>query len=339
MQDLADQTHRHKCMGKKNFIAGGDMWQLPPVKDRFVYEKNKLDGRPSCAPSHWTENFTIYYLTEKMRSQTDPEFGNVCDRIARGNLEEQQVDYLKKLVRPCPGIDDNENFKSGKTSIIVTTNDKRKSINREKINKLIPNEPTMVLSAVDRSTNISTPPTLSEDMNYTNTGNLAKSLILKVGAPIILTVNHTKAKYREDGIVNSARGYVDSFEMEPKAENEVKAIWVVFQNKAIGKKLREDSYELTCSHTPNDPNSVPIEVFKVRFTLKSGDVNYQRTQFPAVLAYAVTAHKSQGDTLEEILIDFTGDQKTKTKPYICKGSFYTAITRAKKGGGCLSSRF
>jgi hypothetical protein len=121
----------------------------------------------------------------------------------------------------------------------------------------------MVLSAVDRSTNISTPPTLPEDMNYTNTGNLAKSLILKVGAPIILTVIHTKAKYREDGIVNSARGYVDSFQMEPKAENEVKAIWVVFQNKAIGKKLREDSHELTGSHTPNDPNSVPIEVFKV----------------------------------------------------------------------------
>ena len=40
------------------------------------------------------------------------------------------------------------------------------------------------------------------------TGNLAKSLLLKVEAPIILTVNHTKAKYCEDGIVSSARGYI-----------------------------------------------------------------------------------------------------------------------------------
>ena len=31
------------------------------------------------------------------------------------------------------------------------------------------------------------------------------------------------------------------------------------------------------------------------------------------------------------MIDFTGDDKTKSKPYICKGSFYTAITRATKG--------
>ena len=331
MQDLADKNQRTEFMGRKNFIAGGDMWQLPPVKDRFVYEKNKLDGRPSCAPSHWTEHFTIYYLTEKVRSQTDPEFGEVCDKIARGNLDEKEIQYLQKLVRPCPSTNENENFKTGKTSIIVRTNEKRKNINREKIESLIPNEPVVVLSATDRSTNISKPPELTDDINYTNTGNLAKSLILKVGAPIILTVNHTKAKYREDGIVNSARGYVDSFQIEAGSENDVKAIWVVFQNKNIGKKLREESYDLRSSHTPNDLDAVPIEVFKVRFTLKSGDVNYQRTQFPAVLAYAVTAHKSQGSTLQEILIDFTGDKKSKSKPFICKGSFYTAITRATKG--------
>ena len=49
MQDLADKNHRTEYMGRKNFIAGGDFWQLPPVKDRFAYEKTKLDGRPSCA--------------------------------------------------------------------------------------------------------------------------------------------------------------------------------------------------------------------------------------------------------------------------------------------------
>ena len=119
------------------------------------------------------------------------------------------------------------------------------------------------MTATDRSTNVSNPPILRDDINYTKTGNLAKALVLKIGAPIILTVNHTKAKYREDGIVNSARGYVDSFQMEIGKENEVKAIWIVFQIQSIGKKLLEDSHELRKSHTPNDPNSVPIEVFKV----------------------------------------------------------------------------
>ena len=77
---------------------------------------------------------------------------------------------------------------------------------------------------------------------------------------------------------------------------------------------KDDSYKLRASHTPNGSNALPIELFKVRFTLKNGEVSYQRTQFPAVLAYAVTAHKSQGNTLQEIVIDFTGD--AKSKPYI-----------------------
>ena len=88
------------------------------------------------------------------------------------------------MFRPCPSIGDNENFKSGRVSIIVTTNEKRKSINKEKIENLLPIEPAIVLSAIDRSTNISTPPELPETMNYTNTGNLAKSLVLKVNQSI-----------------------------------------------------------------------------------------------------------------------------------------------------------
>ena len=48
-----------------------------------------------------------------------------------------------------------------------------------------------------------------------------------------------------------------------------------------------------------------------------------------VLGYAVTAHKSQGDTLVEVIIDFTPDESGK-KPYICKGSFYVALTHVQQ---------
>ena len=72
------------------------MWQFPPAKDGFVYKKNKLDDRSSCAPSYWTENFTIYCLTKKTRSQTDLEVGDVCNHIERGGLEETHLQYLSK---------------------------------------------------------------------------------------------------------------------------------------------------------------------------------------------------------------------------------------------------
>ena len=62
-----------------NYLISGDFGQLPPVKDRIIWEKSYLDGRNDLAPNHWNENFSIYYLAEKMRSQ-DKEFYNVTSR-------------------------------------------------------------------------------------------------------------------------------------------------------------------------------------------------------------------------------------------------------------------
>ena len=58
-----------------------------------------------------------------------------------------------------------------------------------------------------------------------------------------------------------------------------------------------------------------------------------RDQFPLTLCYAVTAHKSQGQTLEEVLIDFSGE------PRINNGSFYTAISRVKYGNNLYLKDF
>ena len=88
-----------------------------------------------------------------------------------------------------------------------------------------------------------------------------------------------------------------------------------------------DKYELKGQHTTDDPKAVPIEVTKARFEINQSNLKYLRTQFPLILAYAITAHKSQGESLEEVSIDFTPDVKGK-KPYIIAGSFYVAITRA-----------
>ena len=56
---------------------------------KYIFLKNTLDARPSCAPSHWDENFIIYYMTERMRNQTDARFGEVCDRV--GKLDQQAM--------------------------------------------------------------------------------------------------------------------------------------------------------------------------------------------------------------------------------------------------------
>ena len=67
------------------------------------------------------------------------------------------------------------------------------------------------------------------------------------------------------------------------------------------------------------------------FTLKWGNVQYQRTNFPLSLAYALTAHKCQGETLDEVIIDFGPDKELGLRNYVCAGSFYVALTRVREG--------
>ena len=75
------------------------MWQLPPIYDSMVFERNQLDGRPACAPSHWNENFRIYYLTEKMRCQNDLHFSSLSDRVARGKITDEDEIFFKSRIQ------------------------------------------------------------------------------------------------------------------------------------------------------------------------------------------------------------------------------------------------
>ena len=94
LQDIAESHNKNKFMGGKSFIASGDLWQLPPIYDTMVTDRNNLDGRPVCAPSHWNENFRIFYLTEKMRCLNDMHFSSLCDRVARGTFNENDENFI-----------------------------------------------------------------------------------------------------------------------------------------------------------------------------------------------------------------------------------------------------
>ena len=152
---------------------------------------------------------------------------------------------------------------------------------------------------------------------------------LKVGAPVIVTTNHKK--YREDGIANSARGYVTAIQVSTTNPDLVEIIWVVFLNEKIGRRYRMDHKNLRDNFNPGHPLATPILPERKMFTLKWGNVQYQRTNFALTLAYALTAHKCQGGTLEEVIIDFGQDKEHGIKNFILPGSFYVSLTRVRLG--------
>ena len=73
--------------------------------------------------------------------------------------------------------------------------------------------------------------------NPGKTGNLLSELNIKVGAPVVITTNHSKQKYREDGIVNGARGFGQSIQVSKDNLDKVEMIWVVFNKESMGKYI------------------------------------------------------------------------------------------------------
>ena len=75
-----------------------------------------------------------------MRSQRDPHFSGICDRVVSGTYTNTDLNYLQRCVRNSPSENENDNFKDGKLSIIVTTNKWRQEVNESKLECLLENE-------------------------------------------------------------------------------------------------------------------------------------------------------------------------------------------------------
>ena len=53
-----------------------------------------LGNNAAIMSSFTPRNYEVYYLEEKMRSQKDPEFSNICDRVGRGTINDEDEKFL-----------------------------------------------------------------------------------------------------------------------------------------------------------------------------------------------------------------------------------------------------
>ena len=94
--------------------------------------------------------------------------------------------------------------------------------------------------------------------NPGKTGNLQSELRLKVGAHVLITSNHPKKKYKEDGIVNGARGFVQSIQVSKDDPEKVEVIWIVFNKETVGRLYRIEHKHLRQSYNPGHKFATPI---------------------------------------------------------------------------------
>ena len=71
-----------------------------------------------------------------------------------------------------------------------------------------------------------------------------------------------------------------------------------------------------------------IPIIPIRREWEVNSVTYSREMFPVVLAYAITVHKSQGLTLDKVVLDISTKDHTL-------GLMYVAISRVRTIQGLM----
>ena len=84
--------------GGVSIIAIGDLFQLEPVMDGYIFKDLKNIDYAVLAPSLWRQHFRMFELNEIMRQRDSKLFAELLNRLREGKHTESDISKLKERV-------------------------------------------------------------------------------------------------------------------------------------------------------------------------------------------------------------------------------------------------
>ena len=261
------QKYRESCefFGGIQLILVGDFFQLPPIKDDFLFDSNAF-----------LDNVTNFYELKHNYRQNEEKFLELLHEVRFANVTEKSKDLLKEHAKKR---------KMGRKPVMLYST--RKNVDYENKCELdLINFLAREFKAVDML--------ITEDndkivLKYeSKTGMMYKKMLdrslfkdvlkLKKGAQVILTKNLSF----DSGLYNGSKGEVIGFRKI---------------NGVILPVVKFDSCD--------NPVTIHQEEISINIRKKNEVIQLTRKQIPLILAWAITIHKCQGLTLDcvEISMD------------------------------------
>jgi hypothetical protein len=92
---LQQITGSERVFGGISILAVGDLFQLKPVFDGWIYENLKEDYGPLVS-NLWKDHFKMFCLREIMRQKECKEFANLLNRLREQKHSENDIKILKE---------------------------------------------------------------------------------------------------------------------------------------------------------------------------------------------------------------------------------------------------
>lgn len=278
----------------------GDFYQLPPVEvtakqsDYSLFEEDFIE-RHYCFESHLWEDFKLKNVVLKQNyRQSEKDFIKALSDMRTNSLNREDIKLLQTR---------ETNLDTFETNMlhIFSTNFEADRYNMAKFNMI--DEPVKVFTAED-GVYRGTKPIYSgftDNENYIleifgKNCRAEKEIPLKIGAKVMLLVNMDFNK----GLINGSCGEIQSFNGN--------TITIKFDNGEVA--------------------DIPKHKFEYYYHDK---LTAERTQFPLKLAYGITIHKSQGMTLDKLVVDCSRIFE--------RGQAYVAMSRVKTLEGLYLRNF
>lgn len=283
--------------GGVKMIWFGDLYQLPPVVTASDYEWMQHQY-----PSPYFFNSQVFKLgftldiieLKQIFRQTDPEFISFLNRVRTKTVDVKDLEWLRKSIKIG-----SYGFGSHNSDLLflTTTNKKADSINQMKMKSL--SGSSVELKGLKWG---------DVDNKELPTDEI---IVLKEKAQVMLLNNDPDGQW-----VNGSMGHIEGWTFKDlSGAYEIK---VVLNTK---KTVIVTPFEWEYFQFEWDPKEFKV-ISKKRGTFR---------QYPIKLAWALTIHKSQGLTFDQIHIDF--DRGT-----FAHGQAYVALSRCRTPQGLSLER-
>ncbi|KAH6605136.1 dna helicase pif1 [Trichoderma cornu-damae] len=302
--------------GGIQLIITGDFFQLPPVPDG----DKKREAKFAFDAATWSTSIDHTIGLTQVFRQRDPRFASMLNEMRLGRISQETVEAFRKLSRPLEFNDGVESAELFPTRAQVDGSNERRL--RE-----LPGKPNRY-DAIDTG-----------DVNIRDKllANMMapKSIELKMNSQVMLIKN------LDGSLVNGSLGTVIAFSDERTFE--------MTNTDDYAAELRDDAMararrKLKAFSREPEPGGSGVKYPVVRFIstdgtarvvlcqpeewkveLPNGEVQAKRVQLPLILAWALSIHKAQGQTLERVTVNLGRVFE--------KGQAYVALSRATSQEG------
>ena len=308
-------AHRLKQFGfLGRLLVVGDFFQLPPVRLpklenelmlKYFIEEDQKEANFGYAFSakSWDEfDFYTVILTANQRSQ-DNKFNKITNLVRHGSCTDEVQEFLMSLINKKKFYDPLN------TTLLFATNYEVKNFNEKLLKQ---NNNTLFEISYQKRIKVDSIE-VKQEASFVKSLPIEEILRLKIGVPVLFTINTEDFKNGESGIIKDINISTDD-----------ESPYSIIVSKANGDEVlvKKHEFELKAFQISQDKEGVEIIKEKVIAII---------SQFPLKLSWSITIHKSQGMSIDKLAIAIDNIFE--------KSQFYVALSRSTNSEGlCLYSK-